>query len=58
MPLPAVAVAGVIPALPQNGDGLEQTFSPAFDYDGNGCYATAAIGSSGVLDPGLGPAER
>ncbi|MYT23583.1 hypothetical protein GTW69_25415, partial [Streptomyces sp. SID7760] len=55
MALPAVAVADVIPALPQNADGLEQTFSPAFDYDGDGCYATAAISSGGVLNPGLKP---
>lgn len=55
MTLPAIAVADVMPPLPQNADGLEQTFSPAFDYDGDGCYATAAISSSGALNPGRGP---
>lgn len=28
MTLPAVANADVLPSLPQNADGLEQTFSP------------------------------
>jgi hypothetical protein len=31
------AQASVLTALPQNADGLEQTFSPAYDYDGDGC---------------------
>ncbi|MBW3359062.1 NPP1 family protein [Streptomyces sp. 09ZI22] len=39
--------------LPQNAGGYEQTFSPAFDYDGDGCYATPAIGPDGTLAPGL-----
>ncbi|MFC4071406.1 NPP1 family protein [Actinoplanes subglobosus] len=39
--------------LPQNAGGYEQSFSPAFDYDGDGCYATAAIGPDGTLAPGL-----
>ncbi|MEU8660436.1 NPP1 family protein [Actinoplanes philippinensis] len=39
--------------LPQNAGGYEQSFSPAFDYDGDGCYATAAIGPDGALAPGL-----
>jgi hypothetical protein len=53
--LPGVAQADIVKPLPQNADGLEQTFSPAFDYDGDGCYATAAIGSDGTLNPGLKP---
>ncbi|MEU7339561.1 NPP1 family protein [Streptomyces sp. NPDC007074] len=48
------AQADVITALPQNADGLEQTFSPAYDYDGNGCYTTAAISPDGYVNPGLG----
>lgn len=48
------AQAQVITKLPQNADGLEQTFSPAYDYDGNGCYATAAISPDGYVNPGLG----
>ncbi|MGW3289332.1 NPP1 family protein [Streptomyces sp. NPDC001002] len=51
--IPASAHASVLTLLPQNADGLEQTFSPAYDYDGDGCYATAAIGADGTLNPGL-----
>ncbi|MCX5329808.1 MULTISPECIES: NPP1 family protein [unclassified Streptomyces] len=51
--VPATAHANVLTLLPQNADGLEQTFSPAYDYDGDGCYATAAIGADGALNPGL-----
>jgi hypothetical protein len=51
--LPGSANASVLPLLPQNADGLEQTYSPAYDYDGDGCYATAAIGSNGTINPGL-----
>ncbi|MBB1156356.1 NPP1 family protein [Amycolatopsis dendrobii] len=39
--------------LPQNANGYEQSFSPAYDYDGDGCYATPAIGPDGALAPGL-----
>ncbi|MFE9257342.1 NPP1 family protein [Streptomyces sp. NPDC006879] len=39
--------------LPQRAGGYEQSFSPAFDYDGDGCYATPAIGPDGTLAPGL-----
>lgn len=46
------AQADVIPQMPQNADGLEQTFSPAYDYDRDGCYATAAITSYGYVNPG------
>ncbi|MEU2728195.1 NPP1 family protein [Streptomyces griseoviridis] len=51
--VPAGAHASVLRQLPQNADGLEQTFSPAYDYDKDGCYATAAIGADGTLNPGL-----
>lgn len=51
--IPAGAHADVLQLLPQNADGLEQTFSPAYDYDGDGCYATAAIGADGTINPGL-----
>ncbi|WP_247706896.1 NPP1 family protein [Streptomyces liliiviolaceus] len=40
--------------IAQSAGGYEQSFSPAYDYDGNGCYATPAIGSDGTLAPGLG----
>ncbi|MBU2667868.1 NPP1 family protein [Actinoplanes bogorensis] len=39
--------------LPQNAGGLEQSFSPAYDYDTDGCYATPAIGPDGTLNGGL-----
>ncbi|MEI5520261.1 NPP1 family protein [Streptomyces brasiliscabiei] len=52
---PAVASAEVIPKLPQNATGFEQAFSPAYDYDKDGCYATAAISGDGRLNPGLAP---
>ncbi len=51
--LPTTASADVLQPLPQNADGLEQSFSPAYDYDGDGCYATAAISPDGTLNPGL-----
>ncbi|MFD4523091.1 NPP1 family protein [Streptomyces sp. NPDC058470] len=51
--LPTSAHADVLQLLPQNASGLEQTFAPAYDYDGDGCYATAAIGADGTLNPGL-----
>ncbi|CAM5233297.1 hypothetical protein SCALM49S_05324 [Streptomyces californicus] len=40
-------------SLPQNAGGYGQTCSPAYDYDGDGCYATPAIGPDGTLAPGL-----
>ncbi|SDX03617.1 Necrosis inducing protein (NPP1) [Amycolatopsis xylanica] len=52
--VPAVAGATPPSALPQNADGLEQTFSPAYDYDKDGCYASPAIGRDGTIAPGLG----
>ena len=51
--VPASAHANVLQLLPQNADGLEQSFSPAYDYDKDGCYATAAIGADGTINPGL-----
>ncbi|MGW6276543.1 NPP1 family protein [Kribbella sp. NPDC055071] len=50
-----VAFAAPPPPLPQNANGYEQSFSPAFDYDGDGCYASTAIGPDGTLNPGLNP---
>src|SRR3712207_5005007 len=51
----AAAYAAPPPSLPQNAGGYEQSFSPAYDYDGDGCYATPAIGADGTLNPGLNP---
>ncbi|GAB3930705.1 NPP1 family protein [Kribbella albertanoniae] len=49
------AYAAPPPRLPQNANGYEQTFSPAYDYDNDGCYAVPAIGADGTLNPGLKP---
>jgi hypothetical protein len=51
----AMAFAAPPPHLPQSAGGWEQSFSPAYDYDGDGCYATPAIGPDGTLNPGLNP---
>ncbi|MEV4757102.1 NPP1 family protein [Micromonospora sp. NPDC049559] len=49
------AYADSLPSLPQNAGGYEQSFSPAYDYDGDGCYAVAAISPDGTINPGLNP---
>ncbi|MFC0624178.1 NPP1 family protein [Kribbella deserti] len=51
--VPVVAHAEPPQALPQNADGMEQTYSPAYDYDTDGCYPTPAIGIDGTLNGGL-----
>ena len=40
---------------PQTAGGTEQSFSPAYDYDTDGCYAVPAIGPDGTLYGGLNP---
>ncbi|RKN05735.1 NPP1 family protein [Streptomyces radicis] len=50
---PGTALADPPQALPANASGLEQTFQPAYDYDGDGCYPTPAIGADGTIAPGL-----
>lgn len=52
---PAVAFAAPPPALPVNAEAAELTYQPAFDYDTDGCYSTAAIGPDGTVNPGLNP---
>ncbi|MFJ8045239.1 NPP1 family protein [Kitasatospora sp. NPDC096147] len=52
--LPATAArADSLPNLPQRAGGHEASFSPAYDYDTDGCYAVAAIAPDGTLNPGL-----
>jgi hypothetical protein len=52
--LPATAAyADSLTNLPQNAGGYETTFSPAYDYDGDGCYAVSAISPDGTLNGGL-----
>ncbi|MFF5387863.1 NPP1 family protein [Streptomyces sp. NPDC013012] len=53
--LPGTALAAPPAALPGNADALERAFQPAFDYDTDGCYSTAAIGPDGTLNGGLKP---
>jgi len=54
--VPATAAfADNLPNLPENANGYEASFSPAFDYDTDGCYAVAAISPDGTLNPGLNP---
>ena len=47
------AQADVLAALPQHASESELAYSPAYDYDGDSCYTTAAISPDGVLNPGL-----
>ncbi len=50
---PGVAFAAPPPALDWNAPEADRSYEPAFDYDGDGCYSTPAIGSNGVIAPGL-----
>ncbi len=52
---PAVAWAAPPTALPTSVTEPDGTWQPAFDYDGDGCYPTPAIGPDGTLNPGLNP---
>ncbi len=52
---PATAFAAPPPALPADADALESTYQPAFDYDTDGCYSSAAIGPDGTVNAGLKP---
>lgn len=49
----SAAFADSLPNLPENADGYEASFSPAFDYDVDGCYAVAAISPDGTINGGL-----
>jgi hypothetical protein len=52
--VPATAAfADSLDNLPQNAGGYEASFSPAFDYDTDGCYAVAAISPAGAINGGL-----
>ncbi|MGD6749208.1 NPP1 family protein [Streptomyces sp. BH105] len=53
--LAGTALAAPPPPLPANADAMEQTFQPAYDYDTDGCYPTAAIGPDGTVNGGLAP---
>ncbi|MPZ83923.1 MAG: hypothetical protein GEV28_27435 [Actinophytocola sp.] len=51
--VPAVAWADPPSALPASFAEADGRWQPAFDYDGDGCYPTPAIGPDGTVNPGL-----
>jgi len=51
--VPGVAWADPPAALPASFAEADGKWQPAFDYDGDGCYPTPAIGPNGTLNPGL-----
>jgi hypothetical protein len=51
--VPFIAWAAPPTALPANAPAAATRFQPAFDYDGDGCYPSVAIGRDGTLNPGL-----
>lgn len=53
VPLAGVAFAEPPSALPASHAEADGKWQPAFDYDGDGCYPTPAIGSDGSIAEGL-----
>ncbi|GAB2966680.1 NPP1 family protein [Saccharothrix stipae] len=53
--LSAVAQAAPPGALPADAGSAARKWQPAFDYDGDGCYPTPAVGRDGTVAPGLNP---
>jgi len=51
--IPGVAFADPPRALPASYAAADGKWQPAFDYDGDGCYPTPAIGPDGTIAPGL-----
>src|ERR1043165_10189573 len=51
--LPGAALADPPPALGWNAPWSDRSYEPAWDYDGDGCYPTPAIGSNGQIATGL-----
>lgn len=51
---PGAAVAETVPPeIPADFAPKDVKWLPAFDYDGDGCYPSVAIGRNGTLNPGL-----
>jgi hypothetical protein len=50
----SVSKRDVLTALPGGASDIENKFQPALDFDGDGCYQTAAIDPDGNLNPGHG----
>jgi hypothetical protein len=51
--VPGIAWADPPRALPESHAAADGKWQPAFDYDGDGCYPTPAIGPDGTIAPGL-----
>ncbi|MFC7589544.1 NPP1 family protein [Nonomuraea antimicrobica] len=51
--VPGIAYAAPPTALDGAAPSEDRTYQPAFDYDGDGCYPTPAIGRDGAIAPGL-----
>ncbi|WP_438388824.1 NPP1 family protein [Actinopolyspora saharensis] len=49
----AAAAETVPPEIPDSSAPADAKWLPAFDYDGDGCYPSVAIGRNGTLNPGL-----
>lgn len=43
----------VPPEIPADFEAADMKWLPAFDYDGDGCYPSVAIGPNGTLNTGL-----
>ncbi|MGW1681085.1 NPP1 family protein [Saccharopolyspora sp. NPDC002376] len=52
---PGAAFAEPPEALPGSAPEADSKWQPAFDYDGDGCYPTPAIGPDGTVAEGLKP---
>ncbi|WP_019854363.1 NPP1 family protein [Actinopolyspora mortivallis] len=52
--LPGSAVAETVPRrIPADSTSLDRKWMPAFDYDGDGCYPSVAVGPDGTVNSGL-----
>ncbi|KGI81406.1 hypothetical protein IL38_10605 [Actinopolyspora erythraea] len=52
--LPGTALAETVPPeIPANFAAADERWMPAFDYDGDGCYPSVAVGADGTLNTGL-----
>ena len=51
--LAITAYGDLLDPLPESASKKELRFQPLMDFDHDGCYATAAIGREGKMNPGL-----
>ena len=47
-----IAKRDILTALPESASDLELRHQPLLDFDGNGCYNTAAVDPDGSTNPG------